>query len=185
MKSVRSGWKRCLIAPLILIASLVMWIEESLWNGLKWLMAILARLTWIRYLESLIQRLSPAATVVVFLLPLTLLFPFKLLALYWLSRGQWLASLSVLIAAKLLGTALEARMFVLCRPQLLMLPWFKWLHDGFLWWHDRLYAAFTGLKIYQLARAQLTAIKQAAQSLIRQIRQRWHEIKHRSNQDSL
>ena len=64
MKPVRSGWKRCLIAPLILIASLVMWIEESLWNGLKWLMAILARLTWIGYLESLIQRLSPAATVV-------------------------------------------------------------------------------------------------------------------------
>ena len=76
-------------------------------------------------------------------------------------------------------------MFVLCRPQLLMLPWFKWLHDGFLWWHDRLYAALTGLKIYKLARAQLTAIKQAAQSLIRQIRQRWHEIKHGSNQDSL
>ena len=149
MKPVRSGWKRCLIAPLILIASLVMWIEESLWNGLKWLMAILARLTWIRYLESLIQRLSPAATVVVFLLPLTLLFPFKLLALYWLSRGQWLASLSVLIAAKLLGTAMEARMFVLCRPQLLMLPWFKWLHDGFIRWHDRLYAALTGLKIYR------------------------------------
>ena len=42
-------------------------------------------------------------------------------------------------AAKLAGTAVLARIFSVCRPALLSLPWFRKLHDAFLRLRDFLY----------------------------------------------
>ena len=152
-------WKRWLTAPLILIASLVIWIEETLWDSLKWLTAKIALLKWVQWIESLIRKLPPYATIIVFLLPLTILFPFKLLAVYWLTQGHWVASLAVIIAAKVLGTAIEARMFVICKPQLMSINWFRRLHDWLIQIIDRVHAALHALPLYQLVRAKLIAIK--------------------------
>ena len=152
-------WNRWLTAPLILIASLVIWIEETLWDGLKWLTAKIALLTWVQRFETLIRRLPPYATIVVFLLPLTILLPFKLLAVYWISQGHWFASLAIIIAAKVLGTAIEARMFVICKPQLMSIAWFRRLHDWLIAISDRVHAALHELPLYQLIRARLIAIK--------------------------
>ena len=166
-------WKRCLTAPLIIIASLLMWIEESLWQWFKWLTAKIAIFNWVRKVEAAIRELSPYATVVVFFLPLLLLIPFKLLAVYWLTTGHWLASLAVIIAAKLVGTAIEARMFVVCKPKLLTIAWFRRLHDGLVSIHHRLQAALHALPIYQAIRTQLLRLKTAARTALDRFRDRW------------
>ena len=170
-------WQRCLTAPLVIIASLLIWIEETLWKWLKWLMAKIAVLAWVRRLESLICQLPPYATVVVFFLPLTILLPFKLVAVYWLSQGYWFGSLAVIILAKILGTAIEARMFVICKPKLMTIPWFRRLHDVVVQIRDRLHAALHSLAIYQLARARLLALKLACRNLLAKIRLRWQSIR--------
>ena len=59
-------WKRSLTAPLIIIASLLMWIEESLWQWFKWLTAKIAIFAWVRKVEAAIRELSPSTTIVVF-----------------------------------------------------------------------------------------------------------------------
>lgn len=143
MSPKASRWKRWLTTPLIFLASLLMWIEETLWVRLKWLTAKIAILSWVKRLEASIQKLTPYATVVVFFIPLTILLPFKLVAVYWLSRGYWLRSLAVIIAAKILGTAIEARMFVICKPKLMTIPWFRKLHDSLLRIRDHLRTACT------------------------------------------
>ncbi len=164
-------WKRWLTAPLILIASLVIWIEETLWDGLKWLTAKIALFKWVQRVEALIRRLPPYATIIVFLLPLTILLPFKLLAIYWMSQGHWFASLAVIIAAKVIGTAIEARMFVICKPQLMSIDWFRRLHDWLIQISDRVHAALHALPIYQAIRAKLILIKAACGRYLNRIKQ--------------
>ena len=78
---------------------------------------------------------------------------------FWLTQGHWLASLAVIVAAKVLGTAIEARMFVICKPQLMSIAWFRRLHDWLVQFIDRVHAALHALPMYQLVRAKLVAIK--------------------------
>ncbi|HEY0982069.1 MULTISPECIES: hypothetical protein [unclassified Schlesneria] len=170
-------WKRCLTAPLILIASLVMWIEESLWEWFKWLTAQIALLAWVRKIESWIQSLSPYATMVVFFLPLLILIPFKLVAVYWMASGHWITSIVVIITAKLVGTAIEARMFVVCKAKLLTIPWFRRLHDGLVAIHHRLQEALHSLAIYQAVRTLLIRVKALAKSVLHRIRGRWRMLR--------
>lgn len=173
MKAPKPWWQRSLQAPLIICASLLIWIEETLWLALKWLTGKIALLSLVRWLECQIQKLSPYATVVVFFLPLTILLPFKLVAVYWLSHGYWLRSLLVIIAAKVLGTAIEARMFVICKPKLMAIGWFRSLHDFLLRIRDRVHEALNELPLYQLVRAKLRAIKEASRQFLSRLRNRW------------
>ena len=184
-------FKRFLTPPLIVIASLLMWIEESLWIGLKRLTSWVALIPWIRHLEMAILRLPASLTIVVFLLPATLLFPLKILAVYWATRGYWLASLGLLIGAKILGTAVVARMYVVCQPKLMTIRWFRSLHDWVIATRNALYAAMRKMAFFQAAKRLLATIKMEIQrfraSLGRQgslwgrwqaIR-RWHRQKYR------
>ncbi len=177
MTTDKSRWKRWLTAPLIVLASLLIWIEETLWEGLKWLTAKIALLAWVKWIESQVRRLPPYAAIVVFFLPLTILLPFKLVAVYWMSKGYWIRSLLVIIAAKLLGTAIEARMFVLCKPQLMTFVWFRRLHDWLLRIRDQIHAALLALPVYQRMRAMLFMLKQAGRLFLLRIKTAWHNLK--------
>lgn len=184
--------KRWMTPPLIVLASLLMWLEECLWVWLKRITAWIDLVPFVRRIEMALVRLPPYPMMVVFLLPMTLLFPLKIVAVYWATRGYWLASLALLATAKVLGTAVVARMYVVGQPKLKTIGWFCRLHDWLVATRDRLYAAVRAMPIYQRVRSQLAAIKRAARSLMakwsgrrgiwvrwRAIR-RWHRQKNRT-----
>ena len=181
--------KRFLTPPLIVIAAVLMWIEESLWIWLKRLTTTIAQIPLIHQIESAVLQLPPSLTVVVFFLPMLTLFPLKILAVYLATRGLWLASIGVLIAAKVLGTAIVARLYVVCQPKLMSIKWFCRVHDWLVSTRDQLYAAVRSLPFYQAIRTYLAAIKNAAkyfrQSVFgrRGIWARWRAIRrwHRNN----
>ena len=150
-----------------------MWVEETLWDWLKWLTGLIASLRVIHRLEAWIVGLPPYAMMAVFLLPMTILIPFKIAAVYWMTRGYYLASLLTILAAKVLGTAVVARMYVVCKPQLMTIVWFKWLHDRLIEVRRRLHAALESLPLYCAARAQFLAMKLAVKRLLMAIRNRW------------
>ncbi|MGA8516352.1 MAG: hypothetical protein WB821_16440, partial [Burkholderiaceae bacterium] len=85
--------------------------EEWGWVPLSALMGRLARLPLWAKLERKIARLPPWAALVVLGLPTLALLPIKLLALYLLGQGQAAWGVTVLVGAKLVGTALLARLF--------------------------------------------------------------------------
>lgn len=182
--------KRLLTPPLIVLASLLIWCEESIWIWLKRVTSLIAMLPLIRWIETRIIRLPPWIMLAIFFLPLMLLFPLKILAVYWLTRGYWLASLMLIAAAKILGTAVVARMYVVCQPQLMSIAWFKWLHDLFTSTRDRMYAALHALPLYQRARAFLMSVRLRARLFIKRIKgprglwfrwraiQRWYRRKN-------
>ena len=164
--------KRLLTPPLIFLAALLMGVEEWLWERLKWLTGWVARFPPIRWYEAAILRLPPYPMMVVFLLPATILIPVKLLAVYWLTQGYWLLSLVLILGAKLLGTAIVARSYVICHPKLMAIDWFRRLHDWLIATRDRLYAAVKAMPLYQAVRDRLSALKEAARRILRKWRGR-------------
>lgn len=118
--------------------ALVLLFEEWGWAPLAALMMRLARLPiWYR-LERWIASLPPWAALVTFLLPMIALFPVKLGAIYLFAAGHKLSGAILLIAAKLAGTAVVARLFHITQPALMQIPWFAQWYPRWKIWKDAL-----------------------------------------------
>jgi len=116
--------------------------EEWGWEPLARAAAQLSRLRlWARF-EQAVRGLPPWAAVGVFFLPLLLLLPIKVCGLMLLGRGHAMSALAVLIGAKLVGTAIVARLFQLVEPALMQIPFFaRWFPRWVAWkngWLERL-----------------------------------------------
>jgi len=132
-------------------------VEEWLWETLQRNMQRLGRAPVLRQLEAWIARLPPAGAAVVFLLPTTLILPVKLMALHAMAHGHVLRGGLVIIAAKLVATALFARIYVLTRPALMTLPWFVRLNQLFVRWRDWAYAQIEAHPVWRRMRASVAA----------------------------
>lgn len=164
--------KRLLTPPLIVLAALLMWVEEWLWEHLKVLTAWVAKFPLFKWSERLIQRLPAYPTMAVFLIPGAVLFPVKLGAVWLMTHGQVLLGIGVIVAAKVVGTAVVARLYVICQPKLMTIGWFARLHDWLTATRDRLYSAIRAMPLYQATRAKLSAIKQTVSRMLRVMRGR-------------
>ena len=114
--------------------ALVVLFEEWGWEPLARWAAHLARLAPLARLERRVARLPPYAALFALGVPALALVPVKLLALAAIAQGRHLLGVSVVVLAKLLGTAVVARLFQLTRPALLLLPWFARWHGRWLRW---------------------------------------------------
>jgi hypothetical protein len=148
---------RSLLRPLKWLLSwlvvLVILFEEWGWEPLLRLAAAFARLPPVAWLERRIELLPPRAALAVFLAPTLLLLPIKLLALWFIGQGHALFGLLVIVAAKIAGTALLARLFLLTRPQLLQVVWFADLHARWSAIKENLMAMMRASAAWHLARA--------------------------------
>jgi hypothetical protein len=129
---------RRLTRPLLILLALVFLFEAWLWSHLAPIVAwIVARLPWREFklrVAAAIERLPPATTLVVFVVPVVLLLPLKFLGLWLLSRGAWLSALAMLAVAKVVSLGVTAFIFEVTRPKLLQLAWFRWLYAHVLAW---------------------------------------------------
>ena len=141
------------------LLALVLIFEEWGWEPLQRLAARLARLPLWARLEALIVRLPPYAALAVFFVPMLLLLPIKLLALYWISRGHAVLGLLVVLAAKLLGTAAVARLFALTQPALMRLAWFARLYSQWVLWKNALIARVKQSPIWLASAARVRSLK--------------------------
>lgn len=112
--------------------------EEWGWEPLAAGFAALGRLPAWRQIERLILRLPPWAAVLAFGIPVLLLVPVKLLAILLLGKGHVAAGLSLVLIAKIAGTALAARLFQLTEPALMQLGWFSRFYPPWKAWKDRM-----------------------------------------------
>ena len=118
--------------------ALVLLLETWLWDRLQPIFIVLvARLpleTIKKQIASWVEQLSPAFSLVVFAVPLGLLLPFKIAALWLLARGYWISAANTLILAKLVGLSSTAFVYDTTRTKLLQLGWFRSLHDRVIEW---------------------------------------------------
>jgi hypothetical protein len=153
---------QAMLWPLKWLLALLILFEEWGWDALQALLARIGRWPGLRWIEGRVRRLPPYAALALFGLPALLLLPVKLLALWAIGRGHALVGLLVIVAAKLIGTAVVARLFTLTQPALMSLSWFA-----------RGYARWTAWKEDLLARVRASAIWKSAAALKRSVRERW------------
>ena len=134
-----------------LVVALVILFEEWGWEPLQ---ALLARLfAWLRLdaVERWLKTLPPYAALAVFGVPGLLLLPLKLLAVGLVTDGRAWAGLWLLVGAKVIGTAVVARLFALLRPALLRLPWFARGYDRWRAWKAELLAELRASALWRSA----------------------------------
>jgi hypothetical protein len=120
------------------LLALVIVFEQWGWRPLADLLGRLARWRPWAAIESVIIRLPPYAALVVFVLPSALLLPLKLLAVFLVARGQIFLAGLLFAAAKVVATALVARLFMLTQPALMQIGWFAWTYNTVIPWKDAL-----------------------------------------------
>ncbi|WP_440531582.1 hypothetical protein [Variovorax sp. YR566] len=135
-----------LIVPLLLF-------EEWGWEPLAALAARLSRLPFWAALEDRLRRLPPWGAVLAFFVPVLLLLPVKVLALFLFSRGHAATGLTVLVLAKLAGTAVVARIFQLVEGPLMRIPWFARWYPRWKAWKDRVLTIVRQSRPWRLVRA--------------------------------
>ena len=174
---LRRSFRRILTPPMVVLAALFIFVEEWLWVRLTAAMGWVARMPAIRTLENGLARLPAWAAVACFFLPGLMLLPVKIGALYLMGRGHVISGVGVIVLAKVLGTAVVARFFTVCKPVLMGVGWFRAGHDWLLRMKELLYAKLKAMPSWR----QAVALKDRAKRWLRTfkpglIARRWKAI---------
>jgi hypothetical protein len=169
---------RRLLHPLLVLLALVFLFEAWLWERLAPIVAWVVALIPLRQVKARIaawiEGLSPAATLVVFVVPFILLSPLKFLEVWFLARHDWLGAIATLALAKVLGLGVTAFIFDVTRPKLLQLAWFARLYNRVLVWLAWAHALVDPIKLRLKRTFRLFAPAHAGRTLrlIMRIRRR-------------
>jgi hypothetical protein len=124
---------RRLLQPVWIVLAIVFLIEAWLWDHLEPIVARFVALlplhAFKHWLAERVDTLSPAMTLIVFIVPIIPLFPLKLVGLWLLTHEYWVSAILTIIFAKLLGVGVTAFIFDVTRPKLLQMAWFQRLYD--------------------------------------------------------
>jgi hypothetical protein len=136
-RAAETGILRKLTRAFWVVLAVLFLIEAWLWDHLE---PVVARLVaWIPWrgvksaLARLIDRLSPEATLVVFVIPFVLLLPLKFLEVWLLVTKHWIAAIAVLVFAKLVGLGITSFIFEVTKDKLLQMAWFRTVYDFLVW----------------------------------------------------
>jgi hypothetical protein len=151
---------------LIWALGLVLLFEEWGWEPLARGLAWVGRWPGLRWIEATIRRLPPYGALALFALPALCLLPVKLLALYWLGHGHTVSGVALILGAKVGGTAITARLFMLTHPTLMQLAWFERLYKRWMVFKERVLAQVKASPAWQQwLRARLQIQSKARQAL--------------------
>lgn len=159
-----------LVGLVNVVAALVVLFEEWGWRPLAELFGVLARLRLVRRLEVVIAGLPPYAALLVFVAPSAILLPVKLIGLWLLAKGQALLAGGMLVGAKIVSTALVARIFTLTRPALMRISWFAWAYGRFVPWKERVFAEIRASWAWRYGRMVKSVVRHEA-------RQAWARVR--------
>ncbi len=134
-----------------IVALYVLFFEWG-WEPLARSLARIAQLPGLRGLEKRIAALPPYGALAVFIVPAAALLPVKLLALWFIAKGHAVFGVMVIVLAKIAGTALVARLFILTQTSLMQLAWFARLFARWSAFKDRITATVRASAAWRAAR---------------------------------
>src|SRR6201988_3228649 len=127
---------RRLLQPVWILLAVIFLIEAWLWDHLEpivaWVVAVIPLRTFKQWLADRVDTLSPAMTLIVFIVPVIPLFPLKLVGLWLLTHEYWMSAIFTILFAKFLGVGVTAFIFDVTRPKLLEMGWFEKLYEFIL-----------------------------------------------------
>jgi hypothetical protein len=124
---------RRLLQPIWVLLAIIFLIEAWLWDHLEPIVAAVVAALPLRafktWLAERVDSLSPAMTLIVFIVPVIPLFPLKLVGFWLLAHEYWMSAILTIIFAKFLGVGVAAFVFDVTRPKLLEMAWFEKLYE--------------------------------------------------------
>jgi hypothetical protein len=124
---------RRLLQPVWVLLAVIFLIEAWLWDHLEpivaWVVALIPLRAFKQWLVDRVDTLSPAMTLIVFIVPVIPLFPLKMVGLWLLTHEYWISAILTFIFAKFLGVGVAAFIFDVTRPKLLEMEWFETLYE--------------------------------------------------------
>lgn len=124
---------RRLLQPIWVLLAVVFLIEAWLWDHLEpivaWVVAKIPLRAFKHWLAERVDTLSPAMTLVVFIVPVLPLFPLKLVGFWLLTHEYWMSAIFTIMFAKLVGVGVTAFLFDVTRSKLLEMEWFETLYE--------------------------------------------------------
>ncbi len=141
--------KRALEIATVPLAAAIVFFEQTLIKYLNVAMAAVARWPPIAKLEAWLVQLPPYAALAAFAAPSILILPIKLITLWCAATGRYELALATLIAGKMLGTAVLARLYRILRPRLMTIPWFARVDTWVFYWRDQAYAFVKSLPAWK------------------------------------
>jgi hypothetical protein len=121
-----------LTTPLLFVAALVLLFEEWFWERSNAGFARLAALPVLRSAERWTRARPRGQALALFLLPLVVIYPCKVVALLAVGAGYVTVGLAAFIVAKLVATALFARLYRLTEPAIVQFKCVRVCRDRFL-----------------------------------------------------
>jgi|APLak6261659120_1056016.scaffolds.fasta_scaffold25186_1 hypothetical protein len=115
--------------------------EEWLWDILTAIGQWLSQLLHLEKFDLWLLNAKPNTALLAFLIPLAIVTPFNILAVFLLSHGAIIQGILLEVVVKLVGTLLIARVFRLTKTALLTFDWFSSLYHsitGLLHWAHEL-----------------------------------------------
>lgn len=127
---------RRLLQPIWVLLAIIFLIEAWLWDHLEpivaWFVALIPLRAFKQWLAERIDTLSPAMTLIVFIVPVIPLFPLKLIGLWLLAHEYWMSAIATIIFAKFVGVGVAAFVFDVTKDKLLEMDWFEALYEFIL-----------------------------------------------------
>src|SRR5215813_3046517 len=127
-----AGWgemtlMRRLLQPFWVLLAIIFLIEAWLWDHLEPIVAKVVAAIPLRafkqWLADRVDSLSPAMTLIVFIVPLIPLFPLKLVGIWLLVHELWFSAVFTILFAKPVGVGITAFVFDVTRDKLLEMGW--------------------------------------------------------------
>jgi hypothetical protein len=127
---------RRLLQPVWILLAVIFLIEAWLWDHLEPIVARFVALIPLRafkeWLAERVDTLSPAMTLIVFIVPVIPLFPLKLVGIWLLTHEYWTSAVFTILFAKFLGVGVTAFIFDVTKSKLLEMAWFEKLYEFML-----------------------------------------------------
>lgn len=111
-----------------------------------WLIDLLPWQPFKDAVARLIARLPAPVVLLLFIVPVLVILPFKLAALWLIGHGRIVSGAAVFIAAKFAGVGAAAFIFDVARDKLLSMAWFARLYHWIVAWRDWAHALLAPYK---------------------------------------
>jgi len=110
------------------IVAIVVIFEEWLWDLLTDIGQWIANKLELEKFDIWLLKASPKQALIAFFIPILIVTPINIFAIFLLTKGHLIEGVLLEIAAKLLGTLLISRIFKLVKPTLLKFIWLNSLN---------------------------------------------------------
>jgi hypothetical protein len=152
---------------LLSIFALLVIFEEWLWDALAILGQWFSRILRLEKFDAWLLAASPNQALLAFFIPLIVVTPFNLLAVFLLTHGSIVQGIALEIIVKLVGTLLIARIFRLVKTALLTFIWLAKIYHSVTsvlhWAHEQI----KHTQIYQTSLKLKAQIKIQATKLLK------------------